>query len=484
MLVKTVQNPPDIIFNSNSASYASSWSNYQGSSGIIVPNSAITVTLDGNKPKVSEVIEITNQIKPTAKNRIIVKSSGVDTSKLTQQQVKLPVAHISQNPELPTGCEITSLATVLNFYGYNVSKTQLSNKYLDKTIDEVGDFWEVFVGDPEENGFGCYAKPIVNAANRFLASQNSKHKAVDYSGSKFEDLLNIVQNGTPVIIWSTMYDNETQTLSEPYATVEWNINGKNIQWISPEHCMVLIGYDLNRKVAILSDPQRNIVEYDLNTVKSRYLALHSQCVILEEIPLINGIEDGETYYTTQHVTIADYNVKSVTLNDKNCGTSFLIKGNAEAKYKIVVSHTDDTQTTYTVYTKPILSLLDVLNNKTELNVTLDDQENIKKVENILLKNNTKYSTIQEIEAVEKISDLCNKLSEKISYIESEIQNIQTTLNDCEGLAVQDINRGTLFQTLDNISRLTTTSNLTDLQQQTLHELYTKCNDLLTQTSDD
>ena len=39
---------------------------------------------------------------------------------------------LNQNPELPTGCEITSLTSVLNYYGCNVDKTTMADEYLKK----------------------------------------------------------------------------------------------------------------------------------------------------------------------------------------------------------------------------------------------------------------------------------------------------------------------------------------------------------------
>lgn len=54
-----------------------------------------------------------------------------DTVQKSNSQFKLDVEPILQLPELPTGCEITSLATVLNYYGYDISKTQLADEYLE-----------------------------------------------------------------------------------------------------------------------------------------------------------------------------------------------------------------------------------------------------------------------------------------------------------------------------------------------------------------
>ena len=37
---------------------------------------------------------------------------------------------VSQMPELPTGCEITALTMVLNYYDYQADKTEIATEYL------------------------------------------------------------------------------------------------------------------------------------------------------------------------------------------------------------------------------------------------------------------------------------------------------------------------------------------------------------------
>lgn len=39
---------------------------------------------------------------------------------------------IEQYPELPTGCEITAMTMVLNYYGYNVDKVTMALDYMPK----------------------------------------------------------------------------------------------------------------------------------------------------------------------------------------------------------------------------------------------------------------------------------------------------------------------------------------------------------------
>ena len=44
---------------------------------------------------------------------------------------------IEQYPELPTGCEITAMTMVLNYYGYNVDKVTMALDYMPKVQADV-----------------------------------------------------------------------------------------------------------------------------------------------------------------------------------------------------------------------------------------------------------------------------------------------------------------------------------------------------------
>ena len=479
LLIHTVENPPSIVFGSSNSSNSSYLSSINfGSSDIFIPKADITVNLEGSDKKVDKVIEAVNQVEPTKQNQVIVKKETLDTTKLTKRQIKLDVKYLPQAPELPTGCEITSLTTVLNYYGYNVSKTKMCDEYLEKTIDTVGNFWEIFVGDPRSNGFGCYANPIVKAANRYLATKNYKHRAVNYSGTKFEDLLTVVESGTPVIIWSTMYGEKEKDLREPFTTVKWTIDGTELQWIAPEHCMVLIGYDLDRNVAIMSDPQRGIVEYSLETVKSRYLAMHSQCIVLESGPVINGIENGATYYTTQYVTVTCENIASVTVNGEAYETSFFIDGNKPATYEIKVTDTSDNVVTYTIYTKDIKSLIAPLEDFGAYTVTADNLATINDVQNTLLNLSTKYSSSKESAEIDDMLIVCDNLLKKISSIEIEIKDIEQRYNTYVNETSNTKNISEIISLLENINKLLSGKNLTVSQRSQLQIMASQCDKIV------
>lgn len=179
---------------------------------------------------------------------------------------------LNQNPELPTGCEITSLTSVLNYYGYNVDKTTMADNYLKKGY---GSFYEMFLGNPREStSFGCMAQPIADAANKYFTVNNIEMKADNISGTDFEDILEIVAKKEPVIIWNTI------NMKLAYESQTIMLNGQEYTWIAPEHCVVITGYDFNNSIVYIMDPMAGNVERDLETFKQRYESMHSQAVYI------------------------------------------------------------------------------------------------------------------------------------------------------------------------------------------------------------
>ena len=100
--------------------------------------------------------------------------------------ILLPVPQILQNPELPNGCEITSCCEVLHYLGFAPDKCELADYYLPRSAQWYGaDPDEVYMGNPHlddgspETGYYCFAGPIVQAANAYLAVQGSSYRACD-----------------------------------------------------------------------------------------------------------------------------------------------------------------------------------------------------------------------------------------------------------------------------------------------------------------
>ncbi len=99
----------------------------------------------------------------------------------------------------------------------------------------------VFLGEPEsEYGWGIWAKGLARSINYFFDEIGIKADAV-YSCSDTLDNLcfRYIRNNIPVIVWCTM------DMAEPYRNISPRIENSadSFTWISPNHCMVLVGYD-------------------------------------------------------------------------------------------------------------------------------------------------------------------------------------------------------------------------------------------------
>lgn len=180
---------------------------------------------------------------------------------------------VNQYPELPTGCEITALTSVLNYYGYNVKKETMADDYLKKGS---GSFYEMFLGNPrkKEGSYGCMAQPIADAANLYFKKNSISRKAVNISGSEFDKVLDYVAEGYPVIVWNTI------NMKPAYESKKLVLGGKTYTWIAPEHCVVVIGFDRDANEVYVADPTSGLVTRNLSTFKQRYNSLKKQAVYI------------------------------------------------------------------------------------------------------------------------------------------------------------------------------------------------------------
>lgn len=201
----------------------------------------------------------------------------------------IDVPFISQWPELPTGCEITAAAMLLNHYGVNADKCILSWNYLPTTdaafySDDDGNFYgpdpyKYFIGDPESfYGYGCFATVICNMLNIYLTDNNSNCFACDITGCDFNYLIKCLNEQIPVIIWSNGCQMPLFDDSAWYTP-----DGNLITWFGNEHCMLLVGYDQNGlwfNDPLMEDESYGVVQYDYSSFQYYWEMLGKQAVII------------------------------------------------------------------------------------------------------------------------------------------------------------------------------------------------------------
>ncbi|SCN30347.1 Uncharacterized protein BC067498_00530 [Bacillus cereus] len=156
---------------------------------------------------------------------------------------------IQQLPELDRGCEVTSLAMMLQYAGITVDKMKLANeiKKVDFMNDGVrGNPNEGFVGNIytfSESGYGVYHGPLFQLAKKYLPN-----KAVDLTGKSIEEIYKSVKAGKPVV----MITNATFAPLDEDEFITWETNSGDVSITYNEHCVVLIGYD--KEFVYIRDP--------------------------------------------------------------------------------------------------------------------------------------------------------------------------------------------------------------------------------------
>lgn len=137
------------------------------------------------------------------------KSSGIIKIK---EEVVLDVPAINQFPELPRGCEVTSLSMLLQHAGIQADKMTLAKEIKKNPEPYRVENGKIYFGHPNEGfigdmysfdnpGLGVYHKPIKELAEKYMPGSIE-----DLTGSDFEDLKIYLSDGRPVwVIINTAY---------------------------------------------------------------------------------------------------------------------------------------------------------------------------------------------------------------------------------------------------------------------------------------
>jgi uncharacterized protein YjdB len=212
------------------------------------------------------------QIVIRAKNQGAPGSTS-DAFKKYRPVITTDVPLIMQNPELPTGCESVALTMVLNSLGYNLSKTTIADYYLPRN---GANFAVSYYGNPHSvHGAGCFAPCITNTANTFLIQHGSSKRAHDVTGTSLSDLTKYIDQGIPVIVWSSVH---LRAVNFTGWTCTWN--GRTYRWYSSEHCVVMYGYNAKHTSVYISDSIDGKVVRNWSAFESIYNTAGMNAVVI------------------------------------------------------------------------------------------------------------------------------------------------------------------------------------------------------------
>lgn len=191
------------------------------------------------------VIFIIGSIYLFNKNKIDDK---VDWMTMKQEQ-KLDVPLENQMPDLPNGCEVTSLSMLMNYYGIKVNKNELA-----ENIQHVNFFTDggKYRGNPNQGfvghmsianaGWCVYNGPLYNVARKYTTHIEN------ITGSDFLSLLKLVSNGHPVLIITTTTFNRVNDMQT------WDTNTGKVNVTPSSHACVITGYSKPKKVIYVNNP--------------------------------------------------------------------------------------------------------------------------------------------------------------------------------------------------------------------------------------
>ena len=166
------------------------------------------------------------------------------------------VPELFQYPSMPAGCEIYSLAAVLQAMNHDADSDSIVANQLPFDV-EGDDCASAFWGDPYWSGEGM-PPAIMAAGNAFLEEAGASERFANLTGTDFDELASKASSGTPVLVWTTL-DFEDPYFDEP---LEAN------SFYDLEHCVVLLGVEGHR--ACIMDPTQGYVTVNYDWFKYLY----------------------------------------------------------------------------------------------------------------------------------------------------------------------------------------------------------------------
>lgn len=161
-------------------------------------------------------------------------------SNLGQRKYILNAPLIHQQPQLDRGCEVTSLAMMLNYAGVKVNKMTLANN-----IDKVPFMKDGYRGNPHDgfvgniktfskSGLGVYHEPLARLAETYMPN-----RIIDLSGESFDKVLDQIIKGHPVVAitnytFKKLPDGQFRT---------WDTVDGKVKVTYYQHAVLITGFD-------------------------------------------------------------------------------------------------------------------------------------------------------------------------------------------------------------------------------------------------
>ncbi|GAJ26651.1 hypothetical protein JCM15457_1590 [Liquorilactobacillus sucicola DSM 21376 = JCM 15457] len=228
------------------------------------------LALTGNLQKLPFVSDVDHIMNESLSNE------DQKEKKVNHVKMNVPLLNQLDDPTLYNGCEVTSLAMLLNYYDINVTKNELGDKI--KTVPmnyengQHGNPHVGFVGDVTgaEPGLGVYHGPIMDLAEKY--TDNAK----DLSGQKFDKVIEKLEEGHPV--WTIT----TATFAPVDDFQDWDTPQGKMKITFSEHSVVITGFDRKSNLVYINNPygQKNQA-VNWNDFEEAYNQMGKQAVYID-----------------------------------------------------------------------------------------------------------------------------------------------------------------------------------------------------------
>ncbi len=187
---------------------------------------------------------------------------------------------ILQNPELPRGCEVTSLAMLLQYAGVTVDKMTLAAEIKKDPAPYKIKNGKIYFGNPyygfvgnmymlDEPGYGVYHGPVRKLMDKYLPG-----KTIDLTGYDFQDVLLFISEEIPVwVVVNTVFSELS-----PAEFQTWHTQQGPVKVTYKQHAVLLTGYD--ERFVYFNDPLNGIKnkKADRDSFQAAWVQMGKQAV--------------------------------------------------------------------------------------------------------------------------------------------------------------------------------------------------------------
>ena len=264
-----ISSDTSFVTSVSSDSQTTSETTLQTTSQTTVQTTVMTMTTTVSESVVTQPPETVQREKYTS--QAVPSRSEIPSRKMLSN-----ITPVKQAPELPTGCEATGLTMLINYYGFDAKKMDIATKYMPSSPVYYSngrlygpDYNYTFAGNPTQDGlsYGCYIPCMMTTVNSYFEAVGSPYRTKDLSGTELEDLFPYIAAETPVALIMT------PELVTPRTGDTWYTpDGRAMTWQRGHHCMVLVGYDLEKNLVYCADPMmiKGVVSWNIDQFKSIY----------------------------------------------------------------------------------------------------------------------------------------------------------------------------------------------------------------------